>query len=40
MSIEKTKLNYLCKGKLDEEQVMVECLLNVPDMEKLLWNRD
>ena len=37
MSIEKTKLNYLCKGKFDEEQVMVECLLNVPDMEKLLW---
>ena len=37
MSIEKTKLNYLCKGKLEEEQVMVEALLNVPDLEKLLW---
>lgn len=37
MSIEKTKLNYLCKRKLEEEQVMVECLLNAQDMEKLLW---
>ena len=37
MSIEKTKLNYLSKGKIEEEQVMVETLLSVPDLQKLLW---
>ena len=37
MSIEKTKLNYLRKGKIEEEQVMVETLLSVPDLQKLLW---
>lgn len=38
MSVEKTKLTFLSKGRLDEEQVMVETIFNVPDMKKVLWS--
>ena len=37
MSVEKTKLDFFSKRKIDEEQVLVESILNVPDAQKILW---
>lgn len=37
MSVEKTKINYLNKRKIVEEQVLVEAMLSAPDVQKVLW---
>lgn len=37
MSVEKTKLTFFSKGKISEEQVMVETIFNATDAQKVLW---
>ena len=37
MSVEKTKLDFFSKRRIEEEQVLVESILNVPDAQKILW---